>query len=169
MNGLLAHDVKQWFCLGKTCVRATGHEGERARCRPADPAGYRGVHGQQSRSFGIRCHCAGAVYVHGGTIHQRCAGGHGRDHLCCHGPQDGAIGQHGDDHVRACCRLCGAGGFGDAVYGHVHRIKSGDFMPRRNQVGRHRRPHVAQSDKSDLHLVPLRMSVRPRPAVPASR
>ena len=74
---------------------------------------------------------------------------HGRDDLVGDLPQDRAIGQHGDDHVRV-CRGGGSAFGGCHAFGHgLGNVETGERVTRRCKVFGHGTAHVAQPHESD--------------------
>ena len=153
MDRLLAHDLKERLHDGKGLVRAARHEGQRPRRRPADTARDRGIDGQKPRLHRLIGDRAGAVHIDCGTIAKDRARRHRGDNLFGDRAQDGAVRQHGDDDARPRDRPGGAGGGGDVIGHRGGGVKACHLMPRLDEVGRHRRAHVAKSDECDLHGV----------------
>ena len=154
MDDALAHIFEDRLRPRERLVRTAAHEGERSAARSADPARNRRVEGKHARGVARLVRFAGAVDIDGRAIDNDGA-------FCRRGEEFRMSRQHvtsgrehGYDRVGARDGLAGARRNGDARCGRrglrgIDKIEAGDRMTRLDEIGGHRRAHVAEADECD--------------------
>lgn len=170
MEDVATHGLEQRPGLLQGFGVAADHEGQGAGCRAGSAAGHRRVEHRQAALAGGGVDLARRGRGDGRAFQHQGAGGDVREQAIVVEVQafDVLAGrQHADDHVGALHRVAGAaGGAGaggdQAVDGALHQVEDVQQVAGLEQVGGHRRAHVAEADEGDLfHGAPPVAAARP--------